>query len=172
MRYKILSRSNPPVSLAEAKAHLRVTHNLEDDLIQGIVDASIEWAELYTGMAFGINVVEAISEVNTTEYYLERYLPIDTIDSVVDADGTPIAFTYIYPCAIVLDEEVTAYPVTITYTTSIINLPSPAKMAMLLKIGDLYDYRTDRGIPLSQDGQYRSVAEMLLQPYKLPLFSP
>lgn len=172
MIYKIVSRSNPPVSLSEAKAHLRVTHNLEDDLIQGIVDASIEWAEFYTGMALGVNVVEAVSEVDLTTYKIGRYLPIDSIDSVVDDDDTAVAFTFVYPSEVVLDDELEEYPITITYTTSVDNLPKPIIMAILLKVGDLYDYRTDRGIPLSQDGQYRSVAEMLLQPYKLLEFSP
>lgn len=171
MRYKILSRTNPPVSLSEAKAHLRVTHNFEDDLIQATIDAAIEWAETYTGMAFGENVVEAVSTVDTTMYEIGRGLPIATIDSVVDDDSTSIAYTFVAPSGIVLNDEVASYPITITFTSDASSVPHPARLAILLKISDLYDYRTDRGIQLSQDGQYRSVAEMLLQPYQLLEFN-
>lgn len=41
-----------PLALADAKAHLRVTDNTEDTLIQALIYAAIEWAENYTNLRF------------------------------------------------------------------------------------------------------------------------
>lgn len=40
-----------PVTLVDAKAHLRITHSSEDDLIGGLVRAAREDVERATGMA-------------------------------------------------------------------------------------------------------------------------
>jgi len=37
-----------PISVAEAKAHLRVTYNAEDEYIQSLIAAATDWAQTYT----------------------------------------------------------------------------------------------------------------------------
>ena len=174
MWYKLTSRTLPPISLDEAKEHLRVTHDIEDDLIQALVNSVVEWAEEYTGRAFSTVQMEAITEVQSDVYYIERFTPVASIVSVVDAGTNAVAHTIKYPNEITITDELTdeQYPLTISYTSESDTNSSVPITAMKLKLSDFYDYRADRAVPLSQQGQFRSVAELLLQPYKTIEFSP
>lgn len=46
------------VSLTLAKAHLRVEHNDEDDLIQHYIDAAMAWVVRYTGDNYDVYIIE------------------------------------------------------------------------------------------------------------------
>lgn len=168
MIYKRISRANEPITLQEAKDHLRVTHDLEDGIITSLVLSALEWAEGYTGRAFSEVVVEAVTEEVSDTYSLAMYLPIATVDSVIDANGDPVAYDFTYPSVVNILESLfdDQYPLKITYTSSV-DVPEPVRSAMMLRIGDLYDYRTDRYVPLNREGMYRKVAEEMLQAYKL-----
>jgi hypothetical protein len=157
------------LTLSEAKNHLRVTHDLEDALIGALIEAGTEWAESYTGRAMSELLVAAQTSIVALEHTIEMLLPIATIESVVDADNNPVAYTFKPPNRVVLT-EMAEHPLTITYTTSPQNVPEVCKVAILLRIGDMYDYRTDRYVPLTREGAVRRVAEDLLQPYKLLQF--
>lgn len=173
MRYQVKSRTNPPVSLDLAKEHLRVTHDLEDNLIQLDVDSATEWAEVYTGRGYGDVTIDALTELDTDVYYLTRYLPATTVVGVVDSDSNAVGFEFEAPNKVTITDELSedAYPLTIEFTS--FNEVSPVvKSAILLRLGDLYDYRTDRPMTLTKDGLNRRVAEEMLQPYKLNEFSP
>lgn len=56
MRYRSLVRAtepaNNPVTLAEAKAQLRIDSSAEDDLISTLITAATRWAEDYTDRTF------------------------------------------------------------------------------------------------------------------------
>lgn len=56
MRYRSLVRetapANNPVTLAEAKAHLRIDSSAEDDLISTLITAATRWAEDYCDRTF------------------------------------------------------------------------------------------------------------------------
>lgn len=55
MRYSLSNLTQPasePVTLALAKAHLRIDHTAEDDLITSWIKAAREAAEKYTGRRF------------------------------------------------------------------------------------------------------------------------
>lgn len=56
MRYRSLNRSsgpnNDPVTLVEAKAHLRIDTDTEDDLITSLITSATRWAEDYCDRTF------------------------------------------------------------------------------------------------------------------------
>lgn len=56
MRYRSLVRAtepaNNPVTLTEAKAHLRIDGSAEDDLITSLINSATRWAEDYTDRTF------------------------------------------------------------------------------------------------------------------------
>src|SRR5688572_769919 len=45
MRFSTITTSTSPVTLAEAKAHLRIDGADEDAVLNGILDAATEWVE-------------------------------------------------------------------------------------------------------------------------------
>jgi len=56
MRYRSLVRATEPtsypVTLAEAKAHLRIDHSIEDSLIDSLIASATRWAEDYCDRTF------------------------------------------------------------------------------------------------------------------------
>jgi len=80
-----------PVSLAEAKQHLRVDGDDEDELIAGYITAAREWVENYTGVAL---VKRTVTETHPAfgRFFDLRWRPADpeTIEiAYTDADGAP-----------------------------------------------------------------------------------
>lgn len=78
MRYRSLVRATQPivepVSLAAAKAHLRIDSSAEDDLIQGLISTARAWCEDYTDRTFVL-----------TQWTMN-------IDSFYGAVGSPVQF--------------------------------------------------------------------------------
>jgi uncharacterized phiE125 gp8 family phage protein len=77
-----------PISLVEAKLHLRVDHTTDDELIKTLITASSQWCEAYEGRAY---------MVRTSQLKLDSfgriYLPFPPVQSVssityVDTEGT------------------------------------------------------------------------------------
>lgn len=84
-----------PISLTEAKQHLRVIDNTsEDDLIEAYIVAARRWVEDYTGHI----LVEREVELIFPEWgdYLSVFLqPVSSIDAITytDADGEEAEFS-------------------------------------------------------------------------------
>lgn len=153
-----------PVTLAEAKAHLRYTATDQDGLIMGLVEAATDYAEAFTGRAF----ID-----RTLDFYLDKFpvgaieLPLPPLIEVsglfyVDDDGNEQQFTTFevdtasHPGRIYLNSS-TSWPtprdaanaVRIRYRAGYLDSaspPSPAvpasiMAAILLTIGTLFEHR-------------------------------
>lgn len=111
MLYITTAATVEPITLAQAKAHLRVSHDGDDSLITAIIPAAREIVELETGRALAIASYEWTPDCDG-----QTQLPLAPV-TVTSADGvTPVAFTTV-PAVV----------------------PAALIAAMLLLIGDMYE---------------------------------
>ena len=87
-RNLVTGQTEPPVTTAEAKAHLRVTGEANDSKIDGLIDVATEWAETESRRAlmpqtwdFTFDCFSSIMEIPLP--------PLQSITSIkyIDADG-------------------------------------------------------------------------------------
>lgn len=87
MRYKITTPATvDPISLTEAKLHLRVDADADDELIRGLIRAATLWCESYERRAYCVKTVT----MNMDEWKDELFLPISPliqVDSITYIDG-------------------------------------------------------------------------------------
>jgi uncharacterized phiE125 gp8 family phage protein len=140
-----------PVSLAEAKAHLRVTSDHENTLIESYIVAAREWVENYTGyILVSRQIVETFSSWGGPLTLHNR--PISALGEITytDADGDETVYadgvlrTFTYPAKIYPPSGST-FPtlgtdggITVNYTAgyaTAADVPHALKQAMLLLIG-------------------------------------
>lgn len=117
-----------PLTLAEVKLDRALEHNLHDDLLTGLIVASREYCEHYTGSS----LVTQTREVVVPAYVEGMALPYGPVQEVsVSEDGPPYTVTYVagYPPT---DDEPPDYAA---------NVPSSIKTAMKLLIGNWYENR-------------------------------
>jgi len=83
-----------PITLAEAKAHLRVDSSDEDGLITGYIEGARKYLEWRTGRAFVMQTLEVVLDdfpaCSSTHIYLPRATPLTAVTYVkyTDEDGT------------------------------------------------------------------------------------
>ena len=167
---EVTQPSVEPVSLAEAKSHLRVDHDDEDTLIQAQIIAAREWVEDYIGY------VTVQRQLRLTLDYLpagdtitlprSKLISIDSVE-YVDRDGVTqtwdasnySADTYAEEGRLIRDPD-SDWPnvraqrqaVIITYTAGwpddgasppdyAANVPESIKAAIKLTLGNLYENR-------------------------------
>lgn len=187
---KVTSGPNvEPVSLTEAKAHLRVDHSNENDLITILIQVAREMAEQITNRSI-ITQTRVIKLDNFPCFDTLRLThgPVQSITSVAyvdedEASQTLAASAYYTD----LDSDIArivvknSWPgtndqpnaVTVTYvagygdTSS--DVPQPIKQAMLLILGHLYENRQQVIVSGSPTGALEIPfgATVLLSPYVL-----
>ena len=159
-----------PVTLAEAKAHLYVTHDSDDALIGALISAARERVELNTGRAL------AAASYLWAAGCDWRVLPLFPVDSVTSAtydsgDGTRIDLpAYTLDTArntITLENDavLSGGAVNIEFDTAPAIVPAALKAAILLIVGDLYANREEHGDALAAN----PAVDRLIYPYRVNL---
>ena len=171
MKYRSLVRATPPavepVTLAEAKAHLRVDIATDDALITSIIKAAREWCEEYLDRSLVHTqwtmrmdsfphefvlprppmATSGTVTATTITYTLETQA-VETLDTAtyrVDRHDTPGRIRVVYAGtwpAHLFDEN----SVTVTwyggYGADGTSVPAAIRSAMLMVISHLYEHRT------------------------------
>lgn len=176
--------SDEPISLDDAKAHLRVTTTDEDDLIWSLVIAAREYAENYTHRAFitrtwewrrddfGCWVLQAplspLRSVSSIQYVDGQgdTQTLATTEYQVDASSTPgriqPAYGKAWPAT---RPQMNA--VTVTFVAGYgdaVDVPQQVKQALLLIIGEYYA-RREHAIVGAPIFEVPFSAKALLMPY-------
>ncbi len=158
MGYQVITPPTEPVTLADARLHLRVTDTAEDALIGVWITAAREACEHYTQRSIGSQTLELrLDEFPDGAIDLPRS-PVTAITSLkyIDTNGTeqtlaPSAYTLdtFSHTSWVIRAYGTEWPETldaanvvrVVYVAGAATPPATVKAAMLLTIGHLYENR-------------------------------
>ncbi len=166
-----------PVSLADAKKHLDVARDDQDDMISGMITAAREWVENYTGLSFdgaavtqtfrcfrgGISLLvwPSADDAEVTVSYLNAAgEPLEVVGARLWRAAKPARLLPPLNGAWPTDAD-GSIAVTVT------GVPFSLKAAMLLIVGDLYSQREGSAIGVSV--QSTGAIENLCHPYRMPV---
>lgn len=172
------------ITVADLKAHLRVTHTQEDTLISALRSAAISWVEEHCNIKLGsytargylpdwrvayfpIGPVTAITEV--------KYQT--TADKDYTTDLTTLATTLWYtdeimqPARIAFRDYPTTYdyaltPVVVTFTAGYTTMPAPVLQAIRLLVAHMYENRQEEVIGTITT-RLKFGLEALLNPFRI-----
>lgn len=166
------------LSLSEAKAHLKVEHSDEDDLITALIETAIDAVEKLTGQLLGSSsctiyadawhsqafTFGPITAISAVKYYDEgdNLVTLPAANYWVDLQSQPARITFSAPPAIYSDRH---QGVALTATAGHATLPNPLRQACLLLIGHYYENRQ-----LTQAQKVTAVpmaVEFLVNPFRL-----
>lgn len=156
-----------PITLAEAKMHLRVDHDDEDSLIEAYLAAARTHCERFTGLSFVEQTVKAVfrKEEAHTLYLWPLYIPsngktfdlplspVNEIVSAKDGEGNDVDYTsdlQSIPAVITLEDEPDI--LVLEYTTKTASVTPLIKVAILMILHQMYEYRGDVMEAKAQNG--------------------
>jgi len=189
MPYKITTAATiKPVSLDEIKSHLNleVDFTSDDELLEAMIDAAVDYAENFTRRALLTQTIEAKYDSFPNCFELERP-PLASVTSIqyIDTDGatqTLSASNYTVDTTSTPGRVVEAYgetwpstrdiinAVTVTYVagdTSAENVPNQIKQAIKILVGDWYKDRESYIVAVSNVNELPHTAKILLRPYQV-----
>jgi len=172
------------ITVADLKAHLRVTHTQEDTLISALRSAAISWVEEHCNIKLGsytargylpdwrvayfpIGPVTAITEV--------KYQT--TADKDYTTDLTTLGTTLWYtdeitqPARIAFRDYPTTYdyaltPVVVTFTAGYTTMPAPVLQAIRLLVAHMYENRQEE-VTGTITTRLKFGLEALLNPFRI-----
>lgn len=166
-----------PITLAEAKRHLDVLRDDQDDLIMDKIVAAREWVENHTELSFNGDAVTqtfksfrggitllvwpADEDAEVTVSYLNASgEPIEVVGARLWRAAKP---------ARLLPPLNGAWPTDAdgSIAVTVQGVPFSLKAAMLLMIGDLYNQREETAVGVSI--QASGAVENLCHPYRMPV---
>jgi len=200
MRYSVAVKTAPaaePLTLVEAKLHLRVDADDEDSLITALITAARQWAENYCRRSFVRRTLELRMDCFPAEIRLPRG-PVSEVTSITytDQDGAAATlgagryqvdlygipprivpvFGAVWPVpkygalnAVVVEYVAGFAPGAASPTDHAENVPGPIKAAMLLIVGHLFRNREQVSAVALQEAPF--AAKMLLAPYEIRDFT-
>ena len=182
-----------PVTISQAKEHLRVTHTDEDALIANLIAAARAWAENETGRALASQTLEySIDDWPAADAITLPMPPLRSVTSVkwlttagvettltlttnylVDTGSTPGRVVLPYNGSWPSSSLYPVRPIRVTYVAGYApadtdyraNIPQAIKQAILLRVSDLYEFREETLVGSSL--QNTRAAQWLLQPYRV-----
>lgn len=146
MGYTTTVTGSEPISLAQAKGYLRVSHDDEDDLIESLITAARQWAESYTNKAIVEQTVVAYYDAPQQDFEL----PLGNATSLTSVTnggeavtakllvGNPSIVTIVGDVPVSVDEK---QSVVITYDAGFAVAPKNIQQAMKILISDMYEHR-------------------------------
>lgn len=144
-----------PVTLAEAKTHLRVTHDEDDALIMGLLRAALAYVERDTGRAFESQTWELTIDRFPTSEIMIPMGPLVSVTSVIYTDADGLAQTvpsldyevdtvsetgWVSPSVAWPAPMATINAVRVTFVVGL-GTPEDIRQAILLILGLWYDNR-------------------------------
>jgi uncharacterized phiE125 gp8 family phage protein len=169
-----------PVTLAETRTHLRVTHSYHDSLIAGYIFTARQWIEDVTGRAFLTKTLEMTMDAFPWDgVILLPRTPVASISSVKYVDGAGVLQTidsadYQLDANTIPSRLVPAYEkswptprgtvgcVQVRFVAGGTDMPWPLRQAILLHVEGQYD-------PEQRDKNMQAV-DSLISPYKVHTF--
>lgn len=192
MKYSVvISPTSEPVSLAEAKLHLRLlpNDNSEDELIKSLTTAAREYCENFTGRALATQTLEMCIEAFPHDAVELPMPPLQDVISVKyrDKDGTESTLNRgsdylvstkeigrIVPPYGKIWPQFTPYPVdpvSIRFVAGFTSdLPRSIKQAMLFLIGHWYENREAVVVGAVASVEIEFAVKCLLSMYKVRWF--
>lgn len=163
---RITAPAAEPVSLAEAKAHLRVEVSTDDALIGALITAAREAVEHELERSLITQIWEQVLDAFPVAFVLPRgpvdsivsvkYLDLDGVEQTLDPSGYVMDNTsdpaYLVPAynAAWPETRATINAVRVRYTTGYgaagSDVPAAIRQWMLLQIGAMYDNRAAAGV--------------------------
>jgi uncharacterized phiE125 gp8 family phage protein len=152
--------SNLPVTLAEAKAHVRVEHSEDDSLIAGLIESATSYLDGYTGILGRALIMQTWRQdfAGFCEKMRLSLYPAQSVSSVTYVDSAGVSQTLSAGAYMLRTDELGAYVsptpsvawpvgleansiVSVTYVAGEAQAPAAIKQAVLLMIGDWYRSR-------------------------------